>query len=92
MESPVFSHPVGNSFTRLFDQSLVHSQHPVSLGGLQRSLHLLPPHLHLDMQALKQLKTKLNHLILDVTPRIEHFLSDTRFLLTSNQVYNKFRG
>lgn len=55
-----FSHPIGNPLPGLFDQSLIHSQHPVLLGGLQGSLHQLPPHLQLDTQTLEQLKRKLN--------------------------------
>lgn len=50
------SHPIRDSFPGLFDQSLVHSQHPVLLSGLQSSLHLIPPHLQLDAQTLEQLK------------------------------------
>lgn len=93
-----FSHPVGNSFPRLFDQSLVHRQHPVSLRRLQSSLHLLPPHLHLDVQALTQLK-KQNWIIyivwsLMLCYRWNNFTHTGRalFPLTSNQIFNKIRG
>ena len=51
-----FSHLIRDPVPGLFDQSLIHSQYPILLGGLQSSLHLLSPHLQLDMQTLEQLK------------------------------------
>ncbi len=53
-----FSYPIRGPFPGLFDQSLIHSQDPILLCGLQSSLHLLPPHLQLDMQTLKGLMRK----------------------------------
>lgn len=55
MCAPCLSHLIGNPLPGLFDQSLIHSQHPVLLGGLQCSIHLLRPHLQLDTQTLEQL-------------------------------------
>lgn len=51
-----FSYPIRDPFPGLFDESLIHSQYPILLSGLQSSLHLLPPHLQLDTQTLEQLK------------------------------------
>ncbi len=53
-----FSYPIRDPFPGLFDKSLVHSQYPILLSGLQSSLHLLPPHLQLDTQTLEQLRRK----------------------------------
>lgn len=51
-----FSHRIRDPLPGLFDQSLVHSQYPILLSGLQSCLHLPPPHLHLDTHTLEQLK------------------------------------